>query len=128
MWSGFSSEIETLFWEWQPESHSSRMWSGFSSEIETCRFGCNKERRTSRMWSGFSSEIETKRIGSCERLQCRVACGAASRLRLKPSYKNVKPHSWHCRMWSGFSSEIETQIWKLLPHLPHTSHVERLLV
>src|SRR6266700_663198 len=59
------------------------MWSGFSSEIETPQAprlsGTNWP---SRMWSGFSSEIETHHLHIIPH-DVVVACGAASRLRLK---------------------------------------------
>src|SRR5229473_1781016 len=85
------------------------------------------------MWSGFSSEIETS---CCQRggmTVYRVACGAASHLRLKQrnespgntgllvacgaaSHLRLKLPVWVWgivivagRMWSGFSSEIETE-------------------
>src|SRR5216683_1475094 len=86
MWSGFSSEIETVSRRLHEKQRLlRRMWSGFSSEIET---GLNQLQARallpSRMWSGFSSEIETNcaegHSGRCS----IVACGAASRLRLKP--------------------------------------------
>jgi len=83
-----------------------------------------------------------------------VACGAASRLRLKQALDDPARGLTNLRrMWSGFSSEIETSIlsrhrqcyWpvacgaasrlrlkhtgRLRPDCPHiSSHVERLLV
>src|SRR6266487_565369 len=39
----------------------------------------------------------------------RVACGAASRLRLKRRKGWTDEEDTDCRMWSGFSSEIETK-------------------
>ncbi len=60
------------------------------------------------MWSGFSSEIETQGYSGAADVYGGVACGAASRLRLKPEVA-VTVHTMIVRrMWSGFSSEIET--------------------
>src|SRR5216683_982269 len=108
MWSGFSSEIETgIQGDTSPQvppvacgaaSHlrlklreyilrflifGSRMWSGFSSEIETLSRHAIIGMSGRRMWSGFSSEIETKCVHSLAQPNCKVACGAASHLRLK---------------------------------------------
>ncbi len=46
-----------------------------------------------------------------------VACGAASRLRLKHKVHHPKEKSTWGRMWSGFSSEIETEMELTLKHL-----------
>ncbi len=85
------------------------MWSGFSSEIETFRTLLQWYRWQGRMWSGFSSEIETTRSQSRIRSGSSVACGAASRLRLKQCANLREADSISSRMWSGFSSEIETR-------------------
>jgi|SRR6266567_1243800 len=60
------------------------------------------------MWSGFSSEIETgsEHYGTISFV--KVACGAASRLRLKQVVGTTIGGRHVRRMWSGFSSEIET--------------------
>jgi len=60
------------------------------------------------MWSGFSSEIETDDCRTPGRWADVVACGAASRLRLKRGHRMRGLWGLTCRMWSGFSSEIET--------------------
>ncbi len=108
MWSGFSSEIETgagrgggplCFWvacgaashlRLKPPDRAARgedclgrMWSGFSSEIETSGRDRRRQVTRRRMWSGFSSEIETRRSRPAAACLRRVACGAASHLRLK---------------------------------------------
>ena len=57
-----------------------------------------------RMWSGFSSEIETYTVLAQKVSVHRVACGAASHLRLK----------------RAFSVDIGMS--------PTSSHVERLLI
>src|SRR6266487_3045013 len=62
-----------------------------------------------RMWSGFSSEIETYRTPPARLPPHFVACGAASRLRLKRGTLMTREGALLCRMWSGFSSEIETR-------------------
>jgi len=80
------------------------------------------------MWSGFSSEIETGWLDTDYKERFGVACGAASRLRLKPSIRQVSEVDSHRRMWSGFSSEIETDWQEALPFSLPPSHVERLLV
>src|SRR6266487_3613223 len=46
-----------------------------------------------------------------------VACGAASRLRLKRLVRSEHPSRVVSRMWSGFSSEIETPCPRLW-HVP----------
>src|SRR6266487_3756411 len=104
------------------------MWSGFSSEIETDNQMLERSLLLCRMWSGFSSEIETH-LRDRWKLGLRwVACGAASRLRLKRRDFCGTVGYPDCRMWSGFSSEIETHQPLALAGLPHRSHVERLLV
>src|SRR6266568_622826 len=129
MWSGFSSEIETvpLTYCYTRKSEVAcgaashlrlkhlllcrcsnliprRMWSGFSSEIETCVTGSAQvDTHTCRMWSGFSSEIET------------------------PLWL-VLLSTRLCRMWSGFSSEIETKQCQCCNSKVEKSHVERLLI
>jgi len=60
------------------------------------------------MWSGFSSEIETTCPARRGHTLLWVACGAASRLRLKLATFLRSGRVLLCRMWSGFSSEIET--------------------
>ncbi len=85
-----------------------RMWSGFSSEIETAPNDNGQNRLRRRMWSGFSSEIETIANPNYEDVIDKVACGAASHLRLKHIDKSENLVSSVRRMWSGFSSEIET--------------------
>src|SRR5216683_2813266 len=67
------------------------------------------------MWSGFSSEIETEfqRYFTIDHL--KVACGAASHLRLKLIEALIDYIQKQGRMWSGFSSEIETYIDTLNP-------------
>src|SRR6266567_4200938 len=104
------------------------MWSGFSSEIETDNQMLERSLLLCRMWSGFSSEIETH-LRNRWKLGFRwVACGAASRLRLKRSILFTALALSSGRMWSGFSSEIETTrlLWDC--RISRLSHVERLLV
>ncbi len=61
-------------------------------------------------------------------LRDRVACGAASHLRLKRIDGSAELADCARRMWSGFSSEIETgDIIDLAPAFA-PSHVERLLI
>src|SRR6266567_8865724 len=108
------------------------MWSGFSSEIETVnsRAGAIPTRHVA---CGAASRLRLKRFsdtgldideqvacGAASRLRLKpmevrraqpereVACGAASRLRLKLCHKLCYGHTCISRMWSGFSSEIET--------------------
>src|SRR6266700_1431604 len=104
------------------------MWSGFSSEIETRRsrrHDLPTDQR--RMWSGFSSEIETG-LACIQSTRRHVACGAASRLRLKHEVTIGNKAALQSRMWSGFSSEIETH-YQAFGNAPlERSHVERLLV
>src|SRR6266487_1936918 len=105
------------------------------------------------MWSGFSSEIETTLKLQRKPNKCCVACGAASRLRLKQLTRHSRRNEEGSRMWSGFSSEIETGAfpypsgvryvvacgaasrlrlkqagWILIIRNGSASHVERLLV
>src|SRR6266567_2343278 len=128
MWSGFSSEIETLDITTRMQSSWGRMWSGFSSEIETLSLWVYCHSLVCRMWSGFSSEIETH-LRYRWKLGFRwVACGAASRLRLKRSILFTALALFSGRMWSGFSSEIETPLVVSKLALLPRSHVERLLV
>src|SRR6266700_1224361 len=87
MWSGFSSEIETLDITTRMQSSWGRMWSGFSSEIETLSLWVYCHSLVCRMWSGFSSEIETHHGCLHDIPLGSVACGAASRLRLKQTFK-----------------------------------------
>jgi|SRR6266487_1795239 len=104
------------------------MWSGFSSEIETDNQMLERSLLLCRMWSGFSSEIETH-LRNRWKLGFRwVACGAASRLRLKRSILFTALALFSGRMWSGFSSEIETPLVVSKLALLPRSHVERLLV
>src|SRR6266851_5062515 len=139
----------------QSARHSgrSRMWSGFSSEIETLETMILDWTLT-RVACGAASRLRLKQISHrCDRAAFVVACGAASRLRLKLialiRAKAVLPDvacgaasrlrlklrtvTWmaqirQSRMWSGFSSEIETYSCLIIEYVLPTSHVERLLV
>src|SRR6266700_3545064 len=129
IWSGFSSEIETeRLYLIADLDELSRMWSGFSSEIETLDITTRMQSSWGRMWSGFSSEIETHLRNRWELAFRWVACGAASRLRLKRSILFTALALFSGRMWSGFSSEIETPLVVGKLALLLMSHVERLLV
>ncbi len=55
--------LKQLIDVWEGQCHVSRMWSGFSSEIETVSRLWTGWARRGRMWSGFSSEIETPNVG-----------------------------------------------------------------
>ncbi len=60
--------------------------------------------------------------------ESKVACGAASHLRLKFP-RNQRATWWaRRRMWSGFSSEIEIIGLLLVSISDERSHVERLLI
>src|SRR6266487_4689692 len=86
---------------------SSRMWSGFSSEIETHHLHIIPHDVV--VACGAASRLRLKRLSifSCGPAG-EVACGAASRLRLKLATFLRSGRVLLCRMWSGFSSEIET--------------------
>src|SRR6266516_1520696 len=128
MWSGFSSEIETLDITTRMQSSWGRMWSGFSSEIETLSLWVYCHSLVCRMWSGFSSEIETHHGCLHDIALGSVACGAASRLRLKRKCARGShaPPDVACgaasrlRLKRGYAREKQQRAC--------TSHVERLLV
>src|SRR6266567_676404 len=106
----------------------SRMWSGFSSEIETPFYLLVRPRWRSRMWSGFSSEIETTCPARRGHTLLWVACGAASRLRLKLSCS--ARGSCYRKVACGAASRLRLKlVYHLLDALCQgMSHVERLLV
>ncbi len=84
------------------------MWSGFSSEIETS-LPKSGDPDWYKVACGAASRLRLKQDGWPQYIiRVNVACGAASRLRLK-RYTGYKPQAViDGRMWSGFSSEIET--------------------
>ncbi len=88
MWSGFSSEIETII-DQAAVIEEDAVACGAASHLRLKPLMSAPPADTTlcRMWSGFSSEIETTTcIQNCEEANT-VACGAASHLRLKPFQK-----------------------------------------
>src|SRR6266700_486742 len=127
MWSGFSSEIETLSLWVYFHSLVCRMWSGFSSEIET-HHGCLHDIPLGSVASGAASRLGLKRI--CARgshAPPDVACGAASRLRLKQTIKCLSAPC--CCVACGAASRLRLKRTYVTggSWASGGSHVERLL-
>src|SRR6266700_1178618 len=103
------------------------MWSGFSSEIETHHLHIIPHDVV--VACGAASRLRLKRLSilSCG-LSGEVACGAASRLRLKPSCS--ARGSCYRKVACGAASRLRLKlVYHLLDALCQgMSHVERLLV
>src|SRR6266487_77883 len=106
------------------------MWSGFSSEIETHPHpDLPRSIVASRMWSGFSSEIETGEIVVEYDSSQRVACGAASRLRLKrPRPHGSRGQTGLVACGAASRLRLKRKLRSPRPRCCSMSHVERLLV
>src|SRR5216683_758354 len=84
MWSGFSSEIETII-DQAAVIEEDAVACGAASHLRLKPLMSAPPADTTlcRMWSGFSSEIETTTEMDNGLAADVVACGAASHLRLK---------------------------------------------
>ncbi len=90
------------------------MWSGFSSEIETIA-SIDHTLYIILVACGAASHLRLKQVHTYKiAVRWDVACGAASHLRLKPRFYPYNLTIPHSRMWSGFSSEIETGLLEAL--------------